>query len=215
MSALSVFDIAGSGMNAQSLRLNLVASNIANANSVSSSLDEVYKSRQPVFAAQLSNVMDKNSAAVGVDVKGVVESQAPGIMEYAPNHPMADDAGYIFKPNVNTVEEMANMMSASRSYQNNVEVFNTSKQLMVNHSAGQYVDGTAHTNGIESVWALLKRGYNGVFHHFSDKHIGRYVDEFVFRLNDDNVKRLTLDRIDSIVFGFSGNRLSYKMLVLT
>lgn len=131
MSALSVFDIAGSGMNAQSLRLNLVASNIANANSVSSSLDEVYKSRQPVFAAQLSNVMDKNSAAVGVDIKGVVESQAPAVMEYAPNHPMADDAGYIFKPNVNTVEEMANMMSASRSYQNNVEVFNTSKQLIL------------------------------------------------------------------------------------
>lgn len=131
MSALSVFDIAGSGMNAQSLRLNLVASNISNANSVSSSLNEVYKSRQPVFAAQLSNVMDKNSAAAGVDIKGVVESQAPAIMEYAPNHPMADDAGYIFKPNVNTVEEMANMMSASRSYQNNVEVFNTSKQLIL------------------------------------------------------------------------------------
>ena len=62
--------------------------------------------------------------------------------------------------------------------------------------------------------ALLKRGYHGVFHHFSDKHIGRYVDEFVFRLNNGNVKRSTLDRIDSIVFGFSGNRLSYKMLVL-
>ena len=88
------------------------------------------------------------------------------------------------------------------------------KQLMVNHSAGQYVNGIVHTNGIESVWALLKRGYHGVFHHFSDKHIGRYVDEFVFRLNDGNVKRSTLDRIDSIVFGFSGNRLSYKMLVL-
>jgi len=88
------------------------------------------------------------------------------------------------------------------------------KQLMVNHSAGQYVNGIVHTNGIESVWAILKRGYHGVFHHFSDKHIGRYVDEFVFRLNDGNVKRSTLDRIDSIVFGFSGNRLSYKMLVL-
>ena len=88
------------------------------------------------------------------------------------------------------------------------------KQLMVNHSAGQYVNCIVHTNGIESVWALLKRGYHGVFHHFSDKHIGRYVDEFVFRLNDGNVKRSTLDRIDSIVSGFSGNRLSYKMLVL-
>ncbi len=131
MSALSVFDIAGSGMNAQSLRLNLVASNISNANSVSSSAEDAYKSRQPIFAAQLSNVMDKKSAAAGVDIKGVVESQAPAIMEYAPNHPMADGTGYIYKSNVNTVEEMANMMSASRSYQNNVEVFNTSKQLIL------------------------------------------------------------------------------------
>ncbi len=130
MSALSVFDIAGSGMNAQSLRLNLVASNISNANSVSSSLDEVYKSRQPVFAAQLKDVMDK-SATTGVEIKGVVESQAPPVMEYAPNHPMADADGYIYKPNVNTIEEMANMMSASRSYQNNVEVLNTAKQLML------------------------------------------------------------------------------------
>lgn len=131
MSAFSIFDIAGSGMNAQSLRLNLVASNISNANSVSSSIDEVYKSRQPVFAAQLKDAMGNETMASGVDVKGVIESQEPAIMEYAPNHPMADGQGYIYKPNVNTIEEMANMMSASRSYQNNVEVFNTSKQLML------------------------------------------------------------------------------------
>lgn len=128
---MNIFDIAGSGMNAQSLRLNLVASNISNANSVSSSIDEVYKSRQPVFAAELKSVMNKNEAASKVNVLGVVESQAPAVMEYAPNHPMADKNGYIFKPNVNTVEEMANMMSASRSYQNNVEVLNTAKQLML------------------------------------------------------------------------------------
>lgn len=127
----NIFDIAGSGMNAQSLRLNLVASNISNANSVSSSIDEVYKSRQPVFAAELKNVMEKNEAASRVKVLGVVESQAPPVMEYSPNHPMADQAGYIYKPNVNTVEEMANMMSASRSYQNNVEVLNTAKELML------------------------------------------------------------------------------------
>jgi hypothetical protein len=88
------------------------------------------------------------------------------------------------------------------------------KQLRIHHSAGQYVNGIVHTNGVESVWTLLKRGYNGVFHHVSDQHIGRYVDEFVFRLNDGNVKRLTLNSIDSIMSGFSGNRLSYKMLVL-
>ncbi|MFA6052205.1 MAG: flagellar basal body rod protein FlgC [Methylobacter sp.] len=126
-----IFDIAGSGMNAQSLRLNLVASNISNANSISSSEGGVYKSRQPVFAAELSNVMDKQDAGSKVSVLGVIESKAPTIMEYAPNHPMADKAGYIYKSNVNTVEEMANMMSASRSYQNNVEVLNTAKQMML------------------------------------------------------------------------------------
>jgi flagellar basal-body rod protein FlgC len=131
MSSLSIFDIAGSGMNAQSLRLNLVASNISNANSVGSSAAGVYKSRQPVFAAELNNAINKQNATSKVNVLGVVESQNPPVMEYAPNHPMADKDGYIFKSNVNTVEEMANMMSASRSYQNNVEVLNTAKQMML------------------------------------------------------------------------------------
>lgn len=129
--ASSIFDIAGSGMNAQSLRLNLVASNISNANSVSSSEADVYRSRQPVFAAELNNVINKQNATSKVNVRGVVESQASPVMEYAPNHPMANKDGYIFKSNVNTVEEMANMMSASRSYQNNVEVLNTAKQMML------------------------------------------------------------------------------------
>jgi flagellar basal-body rod protein FlgC len=131
MSSFSIFDIAGSAMNAQSLRLNLVASNISNANSVSSSTEGVYKCRQPVFAAELKGVLKSQDAASKVKVLGVVESQAPPVMEYAPNHPMADKAGYIYKSNVNTVEEMANMMSASRSYQNNVEVLNTAKQLIL------------------------------------------------------------------------------------
>jgi flagellar basal-body rod protein FlgC len=131
MSSLKIFDIAGSGMNAQSMRLNLVASNISNANSVSSSTDQVYKSRQPVFSAELQGAMNKMDSASQVKVLGVVESSAPPIMEYAPNHPMADKGGYIYKSNVNTVEEMANMMSASRSYQNNVEVLNTAKQLIL------------------------------------------------------------------------------------
>ncbi|MCK4841282.1 MAG: flagellar basal body rod protein FlgC [Methylococcales bacterium] len=131
MPSMKIFDVAGSGMNAQSLRLNLVASNISNANSISSSIDEVYKSRQPVFAAELKGAMDKSQTGVKVNVLGVVESQAPAVMEYAPHHPMADDQGYIYKPNVNTVEEMANMMSASRSYQNNIEVLNTAKDLML------------------------------------------------------------------------------------
>ncbi|MGX2030234.1 flagellar basal body rod protein FlgC [Methylocaldum gracile] len=131
MSSFKIFDIAGSGMTAQSLRLNLVASNLSNADSVSSSVEQTYRSRQPVFAAQLQEAMDKRNTPVGVQVLGVVESQAPLRMEYAPDHPMANDEGYIFKPNVNTIEELTNMMSASRSYRDNVEVANTAKQLML------------------------------------------------------------------------------------
>jgi flagellar basal-body rod protein FlgC len=131
MSSFKIFDIAGSGMAAQSLRLNLVASNLSNADSVSSSVEQTYRSRQPVFAAQLQEALDKRNAPAGVQVLGVVESQAPLRMEYAPDHPMANADGYIFKPNVNTIEELTNMMSASRSYQDNVEVANTAKQLML------------------------------------------------------------------------------------
>ena len=131
MPSMNIFDIAGSGMNAQSLRLNLVASNISNANSISSSVDEVYKSRQPVFQAEFKSIMDKHDASSKVNILGVVESQAPPVIDYAPHHTMADENGYIYKPNVNTIEEMANMMSASRTYQNNVEVLNTAKQLML------------------------------------------------------------------------------------
>jgi len=127
----SIFDVVGSGMNAQSLRLNLVASNISNANSAASNPTDAYKSRQPVFAAELNNAINKQNATSKVKVLGVVESQATPVMEYAPNHPMANKDGYIFKSNVNTVEEMANMLSASRSYQNNVEVLNTAKQMML------------------------------------------------------------------------------------
>lgn len=118
-------------MNAQSLRLNLVASNIANANSASASPEAAYKARQPVFAAEFKNLMDAQDATSKVKVLGVVENQAAPVMEYAPNHPLADQTGYIYKSNVNTVEEMADMMSASRSYQNNVEVLNTAKQLIL------------------------------------------------------------------------------------
>ncbi len=131
MNPFKIFDISGSGMNAQSLRLNLVASNIANANSISSSIDQTYRSRQPVFAAELRDVMSRQPSASSVKVLGVVEKQSPPIQEYQPNHPMANEDGYIFKPNVNTIEEMANMMAASRSYQNNIEVLNTAKELML------------------------------------------------------------------------------------
>ena len=131
MSLFNVFDIAGSSMSAQTVRLNLTASNMANANSVSSSIDETYRARQPIFSAMLDSFSVGEKSAVGVQVKGIVESQAPLQQQYNPSHPMANEEGYIFMPNVNAVEEMANMMSASRSYQTNVEVINTAKQLML------------------------------------------------------------------------------------
>jgi flagellar basal-body rod protein FlgC len=125
-----IFDTAASGMSAQSLRLNLVASNMANADAVSSSTDQTYRARQPVFKALLDQV-NPDGAASGVKMVGVVESKAPLVQEYAPDHPLANEEGYIFRPNVNMVEEMANMMSASRSYQSNVEVANAAKQLLM------------------------------------------------------------------------------------
>lgn len=83
----------------------------------------------------------------------------------------------------------------------------------VNHTAGEYVRGDVTINGMESVWAVLKRGMHGVYHHCSDKHLGRYVDEFAFRLNDGNVGRKTMDRIDSLVDSTPGNRITYKELI--
>jgi flagellar basal-body rod protein FlgC len=130
MSLFKVFDIAGSSLSAQSVRLNTVASNLANAESVSSSVDRTYRARQPVFAAVM-NSLRPEEPAVGVRVLGVVESQAPLQQRYEPKHPMANEDGYIFLPNVNVVEEMVNMISASRSYQNSVEVMNTSKQMLL------------------------------------------------------------------------------------
>lgn len=131
MSSFKIFDVAGSALSAQTLRLNTVASNLANAESASSSINQTYRAREPVFAAVLDQEAGASETAVGVAVRGVVESQAPLRQEYNPDHPMADERGYVFLPNVNVVEEMANMISASRSYQTNVEVVNTAKQLML------------------------------------------------------------------------------------
>lgn len=130
MGLYNIFNVAGSSMSAQSVRLNTVASNLANADVVSGSDTDIYRSRQPVFAAVLES-LGSEQASVPVRVAGVVESQAPARQEYAPDHPMANDQGYIYRSNVNTIEEMTNMMAASRSYQDSVEVFNTSKQLLL------------------------------------------------------------------------------------
>ncbi|MED5607259.1 MULTISPECIES: flagellar basal body rod protein FlgC [Pseudomonas] len=138
MSLASVFNIAGSGMSAQTTRLNTTASNIANAESVSSSIDQTYRARHPVFSAmfqqaqngQGSLFQDTDQAGTGVQVLGVVEDQSPLVPRYEPNHPAADANGYVYYPNVNVVEEMADMMSASRSFQSNAEMMNTAKQMM-------------------------------------------------------------------------------------
>jgi len=142
MGLYNVFDIAGSSMSAQSVRLNTVASNLANADVVSSTEAGVYRSRQPVFAAVMdalggsdqgvySATANTQGQSASVRVAGIVEDNTPARKEFQPAHPMADKDGYIFKSNVNAIEEMANMMAASRAYQNNVEVFNTSKQLLL------------------------------------------------------------------------------------
>ncbi len=130
MSLFNVFNITGSGMSAQSMRLNTTASNIANADSVSSSIDETYRARHPVFAAAMQNAAAGQDSSVGVQVLGIVESNKPLNIEYAPGHPMADQEGYIYKPNVNVIEEMTNMISASRSYQTNVQLAESAKNML-------------------------------------------------------------------------------------
>lgn len=137
MAISSVFDIAGSAMSAQSVRLNTTASNLANAETVSSSIDQTYRARKPVFAAVQQDAMKlmmngsiEDQASRGVEVQAIVESDAPLQRRYQPDHPMADDEGYVLYPNVNVVEEMADMMSASRSFQVNTEVMNSAKAMM-------------------------------------------------------------------------------------
>jgi len=129
MSSFKIFDIAGSGMSAQSVRLNTVASNLANADSVSSSPQGVYRARHPVFQAHLPAPGD--SASAGVSVVGIAESKAAPETRYDPGNPLADAQGYVYAPSVNVVEEMTDMISASRSYQNNVEVLSTTRDLML------------------------------------------------------------------------------------
>ncbi len=134
MSSFRIFDIAGSGMAAQSVRLNTVASNLANAESVSGTAAGAYRARHPVFEAVRAQVgMPQQGVEPGtaVRVSNIVEDQRAPEMRYQPGNPLANAEGYVFAPNVNTVEEMVDMISASRAYQNNVEVMNTSKDLLL------------------------------------------------------------------------------------
>ena len=126
MSTLPIFDVAGSAMNAQSVRLSTVASNLANADTVSGNPDTVYRAKQPVFTAQS---VAGDPALAGVQVTEVVESTAAPIKRYEPGHPLADPDGYVYAPAIDPVSQMVDLISASRSYQANVEVFNTAKEL--------------------------------------------------------------------------------------
>ena len=127
MSLFNIFNISGSAMTAQSQRLNVVASNLANVDSVTGPDGKPYHAKQVVF----STVPTAGQVGSGVKVSAVVEDTSPMKIMYDPKHPMADAQGYVTLPNVNPVDEMVNMISASRSYQNNVEVMNTSKTLLL------------------------------------------------------------------------------------
>lgn len=127
MSVFNVFNIAGSALTAQSMRLNTVASNLANADSIAGPDGKPYRAKQVVFEATPLN----GQASQGVRVKQVVEDASPGRMLYDPRNPAADEKGYVTMPNVSVVDEMVNMISASRSYQTNAEVMNTAKQLLL------------------------------------------------------------------------------------
>lgn len=128
MSLFSVFDTAGSALAAQGIRLNTISSNLANIDTVASSAEEAYKARYPVF----STVYDAQSqAAVAVRVERIAEGTSPPNRELMPSHPKADAEGFIYSADISAVDEMANMLSASRSYQSNIEAMNTSKQMLL------------------------------------------------------------------------------------
>lgn len=139
MALNQIFDIAGSGMAAQSIRLNTTASNLANAETASSTAEGAYRARKPIFEAVHQQALaqdqrmmfgDQSERGVGVQVEGIVQSDQNIESRYQPEHPLANEDGYVFYSNVNVVEEMADMMSASRSFQNNVEVMNAAKSMM-------------------------------------------------------------------------------------
>ncbi len=130
MSMFSIFNVSGSAVSAQAQRLNVVASNLANADTVAGPDGQAYKARQVVFQTVLMGAAGEAESAAGVEVTHVTEDQTPGRRVHDPKHPQADADGYVTYTNVNPVEEMVNMISASRSYQNNVEVMNTAKTLL-------------------------------------------------------------------------------------
>ena len=134
MSLFNVFNVAGSALNAETIRLNTTASNLANAESVNGDVTKVYRARHPVFQAMMNDADDEfggDGAAKGVRVLGIVESNAPPLKTYQPDSPLADKDGYVYASNVNSIEEMTNMISANRSFATNVEAINTVRDLLL------------------------------------------------------------------------------------
>lgn len=131
MGPFKVFDVVGSALTAQTVRLNTISSNLANADVVSTTQEGAYRAKQPIFATVLDR-FNPDPGTAGVKVLGITQSTAAPMRQYDPSHPQANEEGYVFRPNINVVEEMANMISASRTYQANVEVMNTSKRLILN-----------------------------------------------------------------------------------
>lgn len=133
MSVFNVFDVAGSGMSAQMLRLNTVSSNLANAETISSNEADVYQARHPIFESVLQEAksINGNNDVALVKVREIMQEDTAAIPHFRPNHPLANDDGFVYSPNIDAVAEMADMISASRSYQNNVEVLSTTKELIL------------------------------------------------------------------------------------
>lgn len=134
MSLFNAINVAATSLEAQSVRLNTISSNLANANAVSSTEQGSYRAQYPVFESVLQEATGgalADSSVAGVRVAGVITSELPPQREFAPAHPQADDEGFIYRPQINSVEEMANMMEASRSYQDSIEAMNTAKQLIL------------------------------------------------------------------------------------
>lgn len=131
MPSFKIFDIAGSALSAQSVRLNTVASNLANANTVSGDKESVYKARYPVFETVVAGVGRDAGATASVRVTEVIESEKAPLARYEPGNPVADADGFVYAPDINPVEQMVDMISASRSYQNSIEVMNSSKEMLL------------------------------------------------------------------------------------
>ena len=134
MSLFSVFNIAGSALNAQTIRLNTTASNLANSESVAGDASKVYRARHPVFQAMMDSPdgsADSDGSVAGVRVLGIVQSTTEPLKRYDPNNPVANKDGYVYSSNVNSIEEMTNMISANRSFATNVEAINTARDLLL------------------------------------------------------------------------------------